>query len=207
MGFAISARMSEALHAAILAVPEEAWRLEKSEAEAERQWAEVPFVPGEKTEKKNLQPLRYVAVRVRKRQGELFGDGSAVKHFAVVSNIQEWSAAKLLQWHREKAARSRGCMTSSRTIWGGGDAVCSLRKQRRLAALGGLDAQCAGGAEAAGVAAGTAARPAEAITVSDLPYAGTNRPSCATRAVAVGGHQERIEGWIEAMEWLPVPVG
>jgi hypothetical protein len=60
-------------------------------------------VPSEKTEKKNLQPLRYVAVRVRKRQGELFGDGSAVKYFAVVSNLQEWSAAKLLQWHREKA--------------------------------------------------------------------------------------------------------
>jgi len=44
-----------------------------------------------------------VAVRVRKRQGELFGDGSTVKYFAVVSNPQEWSAGKLLQWHREKA--------------------------------------------------------------------------------------------------------
>jgi Transposase DDE domain group 1 len=70
---------------------------------AERHCAEIPFVPSEKTEKKDLQPLRYVAVRVRKRQGELFGDGSAVKHFAIVSNIQEWSAGKLLQWHREKA--------------------------------------------------------------------------------------------------------
>jgi hypothetical protein len=103
IGFAISARMSEALHAAILALPEEAWHPEKSEAGAERHCAEVPFVPSEKTEKKNLQPLRYVAVRVRRQQGELFADGNAVKHFAVVSNIQEWSAAKLLQWHREKA--------------------------------------------------------------------------------------------------------
>jgi hypothetical protein len=103
IGFALSARMSEALHAAILAVPEEDWQAEKSDEGAERHCAEVPFVPGEKTEKKNLQPLRYVAVRVRKRQGELFGDGSTVKYFAVVSNLQEWSAVKLLQWHREKA--------------------------------------------------------------------------------------------------------
>src|SRR5215472_11627602 len=35
-----------------------------------------PFVPSEKTEKKDLQPWRCVAVRVRRRQGELFGDGS-----------------------------------------------------------------------------------------------------------------------------------
>ena len=44
-----------------------------------------------------------LAVRIRKRQGALFADGSAVKHFAVVTNLREWSAAKLLAWHREKA--------------------------------------------------------------------------------------------------------
>ncbi|HUI42609.1 MAG TPA: hypothetical protein VL523_11625 [Terriglobia bacterium] len=65
-----------------MALPEEAWQEEKSDRAAERHCAEVPFVPSEKTEKKDLQPLRYVAVRVRKRQGELFGDGSRVKHFA-----------------------------------------------------------------------------------------------------------------------------
>lgn len=103
IGFALSARMSEGLHAAILAIPEQDWQLEKSDAEAERHCAEVAFVPGEKTEKKNLQPLRYVAVRVRKRQGGLFGDGSTLKHFAVVSNIPAWSAPRVLEWHREKA--------------------------------------------------------------------------------------------------------
>ena len=103
IGFAISARMSEALREAIKALPEEAWQIEKSDEEAERHCAEVPFVPGERSEKKDLQPLRYVAVRVRKRQGELFADGSTEKYFAVVSNIPLWSAVKLLQWHREKA--------------------------------------------------------------------------------------------------------
>jgi hypothetical protein len=47
--------------------------------------------------------LRYVGIRLRKRQGELFGDGSAVKHFAVLSNIWGWSARRLLEWHRQKA--------------------------------------------------------------------------------------------------------
>jgi len=44
-----------------------------------------------------------VAVRVRKRQGELFTDGSKVKYFAVVSNRWELTPARLIAWHREKA--------------------------------------------------------------------------------------------------------
>lgn len=44
-----------------------------------------------------------MAVRIRKRQGELFGDGTAVKHFAVVTNLWDWEGSKLLEWHREKA--------------------------------------------------------------------------------------------------------
>ena len=103
IGFAITARMSEPLHAAIVAIPEEAWQPDKDEADAERHCAEVPFVPGEKSEKKHLQPLRYVAVRVRKRQGDLFADGSTVKYFAVVSNRWELTPTRLVQWHREKA--------------------------------------------------------------------------------------------------------
>jgi hypothetical protein len=30
-------------------------------------------------------------------------DGTQVKHFAVVSNIQQWKPARLFEWHREKA--------------------------------------------------------------------------------------------------------
>jgi hypothetical protein len=104
IGFAISARMTVALQQAVGAVPEQEWQAYGSEDPAViRECAEVPFVPTEPYERKGLEPLRYVAVRIRKRQGEFFADGSAVKHFAVLSNIQEWSAAKLLQWHREKA--------------------------------------------------------------------------------------------------------
>jgi hypothetical protein len=104
IGFAISAGMSEALHKAIGKVAEEAWEPYGAPHPVEmRECAEVSFVPGEKSEHKDTQPLRYVAIRIRQRQGSLFADGSQVKHFGVVSNIREWKASRLMEWHREKA--------------------------------------------------------------------------------------------------------
>ena len=104
IGFAISARMSEALHRAIVQVPEASWNLYgKSDGKEIRECAEVDFVPGEKSEHKATQPLRYVAIRIRPRQEEFFADGNRVKHFAVLSNMWEWKPERLIQWHREKA--------------------------------------------------------------------------------------------------------
>jgi hypothetical protein len=104
IGFAISARMSEALHKAIAALPEAAWsRYGDPHPEEIRECAEVPFVPSEKSEKKDIQPLRYVSIRIRKKQGELFEDGSRVRHFAILSNRWELTPARLIEWHREKA--------------------------------------------------------------------------------------------------------
>ena len=109
IGFAISARMSEALHKAIGKVPEEAWEpYGKSHPVEIRECAEVSFVPGEKSEHKETQPLRYIAIRIRQRQESLFADGSKVKHFAVVTNIREWKAGRLIEWHREKAGTIEG---------------------------------------------------------------------------------------------------
>lgn len=109
IGFAISARMSKALQQAVQVVDEAAWHTYgKPDLEVIRECAEVQFVPGEHYEHKNLEPLRYVAVRIRKRQEELFADGTAAKHFAVVTNIRQWPAAKLLEWHREKAGTIEG---------------------------------------------------------------------------------------------------
>ena len=106
IGFGVSARMSPALREAVAAVPEGQWETYpygKSEADVTREYAEVTFVPGERSEHKDTQPLRYVAIRIRPRQGELLNDGTKVKHFAVVTNIGDWKPARLLQWHREKA--------------------------------------------------------------------------------------------------------
>lgn len=125
IGFAVSARMSEALHAAILRVPEKSWEAYGGEHPQEiRECAEVSFVPGEKSEHKETQPLRYVAMRIRKRQEELFADGGQVKHFAMVSNIREWKAERLIQWHREKAGTIEGVHDVVKNELAGGVLPC-----------------------------------------------------------------------------------
>ena len=104
IGFAISVRMSEALREAILEVPEKEWKAYgEPEPGIDRECAEVVFVSNQQAEPKDSQPLRYIAIRLRQRQGGLFADGSSVRHFAVLSNIWDWEAVKLIEWHREKA--------------------------------------------------------------------------------------------------------
>lgn len=103
IGFAVSAVMSTALATAVAQVPEQQWQTFGTEADGTvRQWAEVDFVPGEATEQKDQQPLRYVGLRLLKPQGVMFTDGSDRHHHAVVTNLK-WDGARLLQWHREKA--------------------------------------------------------------------------------------------------------
>lgn len=75
----------------------------KPEPDVDRECAEVVFVSNEELEPKGAKPLRYVAIRLRKRQGGLFADGSSVLHFAVLSNRWDWEPVKLIEWHREKA--------------------------------------------------------------------------------------------------------
>jgi Transposase DDE domain group 1 len=104
IGFGISARRSEALRKAILAVPEEEWKpYGEAPGEEIRECADVPFVPAEKSEHKDTKPLRYVGIRIRRKQGGLFDGGAATRHFGIVTNIWDWPAQRLIQWHREKA--------------------------------------------------------------------------------------------------------
>jgi len=103
IGYAISADMSPQLHAEIMRLPECAWQLERDEPDAIREWADVPYVPDDGDHRKaRLCVRRYLAVRIRRRQGELFADGSSVKHFAIVTN-REGDGLTLIRWHREKA--------------------------------------------------------------------------------------------------------
>ena len=102
--FAVSADMSMALRQEIEALPKEAWRMWYTEGDGMiREWAEVPFIPSRRSEKKDTQPYRYLAVRIRRQQGELFEDGATVRHFAVVTNIWDMEGQKLLEWQRGKA--------------------------------------------------------------------------------------------------------
>jgi DDE family transposase len=103
IGFAISARMSPQLKAAVDAIAEQNWETCPGEGEDIRECAEVDFVQWVPSERRHTQPLRYIALRFQKKQGALFSDGSKVKHFAVVTNVFEWKMQRLIQWHREKA--------------------------------------------------------------------------------------------------------
>ena len=103
-GFAVSADMSPHLRQEIERLPPDAWRTWKIEKRGMlREWAEAPFVPERRNEKKDTRPYRYLAIRIRRQQGELFEDGASVRHFAVVANLWDVEGQKLLEWQRGKA--------------------------------------------------------------------------------------------------------
>jgi hypothetical protein len=125
IGFALSARMSAALHAAIQAVPEgEGKPYGEPHPAAIREGAEGPFVPREKSENKHPPPLRSVAIGIRKKQGERFDDGSTVRHFAVWSHRGELTAARLIEGHREKAGPLEGVQDVIKNELAGGVLPC-----------------------------------------------------------------------------------
>ena len=103
IGYAISADMSPPLRAEIERLPETAWQPDRDEPDVIREWAEVPYVPDDKDDRKDRPCARhYVAIRVRHRQGELFADGSTMKHVAIVTHRED-DGLTLIRWHREKA--------------------------------------------------------------------------------------------------------
>jgi len=105
--FAISADMSKELRARIEALPTSAWRPFRQWQGAElvhldREWAEIEFIPAEASTKKSLQPDRYLVIRARPRQRDLFADGSAVHYYATVTNRWDWDGERLLRWSHER---------------------------------------------------------------------------------------------------------
>ncbi|RPH54913.1 hypothetical protein EHM82_06180, partial [bacterium] len=101
IGFTIGADMTAPLHKVCAAVPAAAWALVEERPDETVACAEVEFFPGDWP--KMAAPLRYVALRIRKRQGQLFANGSDTKYLAIVSNRWEVPAVALLHWHWEKA--------------------------------------------------------------------------------------------------------
>lgn len=103
IGYGISAVMTPELQAVVAAVPDDGWQDLGDENDAVRQWSEVEFFPADGDYRK-VGPVarRYLALRVLKKQGGLFSDGSDRRHFAVVTNL-DWAGDELLRWHRKKA--------------------------------------------------------------------------------------------------------
>jgi hypothetical protein len=120
IGFGVSAVMSEELQAAVRRVADKEWKsFGKEDDGTLRQWAEVDFVPGDKSEHKDSRPLRYVGLRLLKPQGVLFADGSDRHHHAVVTN-RTIDGGLLLDWHREKAGTVEHVHDEAKNWLGGG---------------------------------------------------------------------------------------
>lgn len=102
--FGLSVRMTPNLKKHIARLSEPLWKAYREDAEVITECADLlNYWPEEEDRPEGAGPLRYIAIRMRKRQGELFADGSEVKYFAVGSNQWDWDAVRLLQWQREKA--------------------------------------------------------------------------------------------------------
>lgn len=99
--FTISADMTPELRGKCAGVAEGRWTVVEERAEESVHCAEVECTPGDWP--KDAQPLRYVAVRIRKQQGRLFAAGYDTKYLAVVSNRWDMSGPDLLHWHWAKA--------------------------------------------------------------------------------------------------------
>jgi len=100
IGFTISADMTTELRRICEAVEEASWALADDRPHETVQCAEVEFTPGDWP--KDAQPLRYLALRIRAKQGELFANGSTTKYLAVVTN-RDGQPIDILRWHWKKA--------------------------------------------------------------------------------------------------------
>ena len=108
VGFAISAPVSPGIKRRMEALDEPAWTLEREDGDVVRHWAVLDYLPDGAIHQPDgvVRRLRYIAIRITKKQGALFADGSEVKHFCVVTNRADpagGDAGDVLRWHRGKA--------------------------------------------------------------------------------------------------------
>jgi len=106
IGFGISADVSQELREAMRSLPDKDWKpyvktqAGKPDQPTDKQWAEVPFVPEERSPKKDAKPFRYVGIRIPRAEPDLF-EGPYM-YFAVVTNRWEMDGNELLSWSRQR---------------------------------------------------------------------------------------------------------
>lgn len=123
--YAVSARMTVQLRSAVERLCEESWRPFDRDGVYAREWAEVDFAPSLPYERKGARSPRYIALRVRPLQGELFDDGCSVKHYCVVTNDWGREGDAILRWHREKAGTVEHAHDVLKNELGAGVMPCS----------------------------------------------------------------------------------
>jgi hypothetical protein len=124
IGFAVSARMNPVLREEIESVPAEKWQPYSEDSGAVKECVQVDYFPEETAANRHREPLRTIAIRIRKKQQELFSDGSAVKHFAVRTNLWDWKPKRLLEWRREKAGTIEAVHDAVKNELAGGVLPC-----------------------------------------------------------------------------------
>ena len=108
VGFALSVPVSPGLRGRMQGLEEGSWHLEGEDDGVLRHWAALDYLPDGAIDQPQgvVRRLRYIAIRISRKQGSLFADGEAVKHFCVVTNRADppgGDAGAVLRWHRGKA--------------------------------------------------------------------------------------------------------
>ena len=108
VGFALSVPASSGLARRMRGLDEAAWQLERCDEGVLRHWAVLDYLPDGAIDQPEgvVRRLRYIAIRISRKQGSLFADGETVKHVCVVTNRDDpegGDAGDLLRWHRGKA--------------------------------------------------------------------------------------------------------
>jgi hypothetical protein len=97
--FTVSADMTTQLRRLCEAVKD--WQLYEERANETAYMSEVEFSPGDWP--KQAKPLRTLVLKIAKKQGVLFANGSDHKYLGIVSNDFDCEGAELIGWHYQKA--------------------------------------------------------------------------------------------------------
>ncbi len=106
IGYAISADMSPQLAECIAALPQDHWRRDQEESGSANGPRSIICRATASRRRDAVSPRRYLAIRIRPRQGELLRDGNRMRHFCIVTNRSDPEGGcglDLIRWHRQKA--------------------------------------------------------------------------------------------------------
>jgi hypothetical protein len=166
----------------ILRLPSFAWKPYRDEGDVVSECADVLNYWLEAEAEKKFGPLRCVAIRIRKKLGDLSADGLKAKYFAVFTNVWDWEPKRLLEWHREKAGTIEAIHDVLKNELATGALPAGASEpMRRGYGWRFSRTMLLWRREADGAAGGVSFRASQAPAVSDLQHGGQDRSSCAPR--------------------------
>jgi hypothetical protein len=101
IGFAVSVPLHAWLREEIEATAPERWKPYGEDGGAVKECAVVNYYPQEEPENRYREPLRYIGIRIRRKQHDLLDGRREVLYFAVATNLSDWEPKRLLEWHRQ----------------------------------------------------------------------------------------------------------